>query len=171
MKTFFYEKANDQMVQSLAANQRNEYLTSWGHTIPARVLFTAATVESIVFSIFAGTKTFFGALETFLTWGMKKKNLSEGASDLLKHTNYVLISLFGAIISPTLAYKAKDENILSHTPLLLIPLLILSAFTGNRNTHIYWFPQNNDVGFGFTFKIAVERTTKIDSSIFVGSLK
>lgn len=118
-----YEFANDCMVQSWDKWDLREIGSSWGYTMSARLAYVSDAIINLVILPFAIIGVTFGTLHALFTWNRQSPIFQSNLSFITQKTNHLLLSCFGAFISPALAHRFRDANLVPYVIALRIAVL------------------------------------------------
>lgn len=110
----FYNSANAYMETSLQLQQEEKIIDSWKFTIPARLAYLAQTVVSCVALVFSVFSYSYGVLHALYTWDRKSVEYQTRKENLMATSNVFFFSLFGALVSPSVAHRYRDYNIVPY---------------------------------------------------------
>lgn len=118
-----YEFANDCMVKSWDKWDLREIGSSWGYTIPARLAYVCDAIINLVVLPFAIIGITFGTLHALFTWNRQSPFFQATLSHITEKTNHLFLSTCGAFISPALAHRFRDANLVPYFIALRIAVL------------------------------------------------
>lgn len=96
--------------ESLKQSQDGSYLFSWKTSIKARWYYLADAVARITTVVFDALLFLYQTFRLLYTWGNEQNRWSEVAQKADKSLSCFLSSLFGAFVSPTLAYIYQEAR-------------------------------------------------------------
>lgn len=111
---YFYNIANDWEEHGIQCNDNKEYFKSWGWSALARLPYLANVIVDVVAAPLALIGIVFGLPPAIFTCGKESVILTYSAKKCLEKLNHLFISTFGALVSPWLAHKGRDVNVIGY---------------------------------------------------------
>lgn len=109
-----YEYANDCMIKSWESWETNEGSSSWKYSASARLAYLCDMIVNLVILPFAIIGITFGSLHALFTWNWQSTLFQSTKSFISKTSNHLFISLFGALVSPAIAHRYRDANLVPY---------------------------------------------------------
>lgn len=124
MENRFYDVANSQMAQSWEKWELGEIADSWRCSISARLSYLCDMIVNLVILPFAIIAVTFGSLHALFTWDWNSTFFQSTKHYITERTNHLVLSLFGSAISPALAHKYRDVNLVPYLIALRITVVV-----------------------------------------------
>lgn len=119
-----YEFANDCVARSWQCRESGQTAESWGYTVPARLAYVCAAIVDLVVLPFALIATLFGALHALFTWDWNSPVFEETWNRVQIKSNHFFLSVCGSLISPAIAHKYRDANLLPYIVAIRIAITL-----------------------------------------------
>jgi len=119
-----YEHANDCVIKSWESWETNDGASAWKHSVSARLAYLCDMIVNLVVLPFAIIGVTFGSLHALITWNWQSSVFQSTKSFITKTSNHLFISLFGAVISPAIAHKYRDANLV---PFIIAARIVIIA--------------------------------------------
>lgn len=127
----FYNAANAWVHQALAESQNGQCIQSWLSTIPARLCYIADMIVDLAALPLATIGLIVGLFYATLTCNWRQNTLLHFYySKTTEKTNHFCVSCFGSLISPALAHKYRDFNVVPY--IIIARIMVICAGLG------YW---------------------------------
>ncbi|MBS0629629.1 MAG: hypothetical protein JSS30_05315 [Verrucomicrobia bacterium] len=124
MENRFYDVANSHMAQSWEKWELGELGDAWKLSISARLAYLCDTIINLVALPFAIIGVTFGSFHALFTWDWNSTSFQSTKYYITERTNHLVLSLFGSIISPALAHKYRDVNLVPYLIALRITVVV-----------------------------------------------
>lgn len=109
-----YEHANDCMVKSMESWDAHEDSSSWKYSVSARLAYLCDMIVNLTILPLAIIGVTFGSLHALFTWNWQSTVFQSTKSFITEKSNHLFISMFGAIISPAIAHRYRDANLVPY---------------------------------------------------------
>jgi hypothetical protein len=107
------DRAHEIVLSAKRDVEQGNYLVSWVRIVPARLWFAGDGIVKAACVPFRLVETSLRAIQCVYTWGATSQKYNDAAIKLINDSSSVIRGVLGAVISPTIAYDARNDNMVA----------------------------------------------------------